>query len=951
MGKIIAIANQKGGVGKTTTAINLAASLAVLEYKTLIADVDPQANATSGLGIDPKHVTSSIYECMIGELAPQHVVQKTELNYLEIIPSHINLVGAEVEMINFDHREEKMRATLEQIRDQYDYIVIDCAPSLGLLTINALTAADALIIPIQCEYFALEGLGKLLNTIKIIQTRLNPDLEIEGLLMTMYDSRLRLSNQIVEEVKTHFQKMVFQTIIPRNIKLSEAPGFGKPAIFYHGISCIHMKESVKKSALGRGLQALLQDSSYFTEKGEINPLRTTPIDQIEVNPLQPRQIFDEEALNELSESIKVHGIIQPLTIRQIGPNKYQLISGERRLQASKRAGLLEVPTYVRTVDDQQVLEMALVENIQRESLNPIEIALSYQRLLTECNIKQEVLGNRVGKNRATVNNYLRLLKLPPDIQIALRDQKISMGHARALINVSTTTAQLGILEEIIKQDLSVRKVEELAKLADHKIQSVAIQKRAKKDANLAATLEEVTTKLTKQLAASVKVRTDTHGKGAISIPFNSIQDLHRIMRSTLAVENLVLSPAALQVPLRQELREVSEQDRKASPLKVHARAKLLKEAPGKTQKAWIYSAILPGLGQCYNRDYWKVPVTYGVFGLLTWGAIYNHWEYTLAKRELLEKYGEAIPPTSNISNFMEMRKRDRTLCILGASLWYLLNIFDAYVGGTLKTFDVSDDLEVVMQPTYNLKKTMKICLLGYGKMGRAIEQVALMRQHAIVYRINSESRELLAQITPQAVDLVIEFSQPEAAYDNIYECLKRGIPVISGTTGWLSQKSLIEQYCKEKQGTFFYAANFSLLVHVLFKLNIWLSKYMEHLPGYVVNIEETHHRTKKDAPSGTALHLATDIVANTNTRKAWVNTGAQTAETVGIISQRVDDQIGTHTIQYESPFDSLSIQHTAYSREGFAQGVLLVAEWLHGKKGVLGMDDFLQLNMFNQSVI
>ena len=286
----------------------------------------------------------------------------------------------------------------------------------------------------------------------------------------------------------------------------------------------------KKNALGRGLQALLKDSSYFTQKGEINPLRETSISQIEANPLQPRKHFDPEALQELSESIKVHGIIQPLTIRQIEPNKYQLIAGERRLQAAKLAGLTSVPTYIRTVDDQQTLEMALVENIQRESLNPIEIALSYQRLLTECNIKQETLGNRVGKNRATVNNYLRLLKLPPDIQIALKDQKISMGHARALINVKATATQLGILKEIVRQDLSVRKVEELARNADNKLHYVASSKKTVTNPSLANTIEEVTTKLTNQLATPVKVRTYSQGNGEVSISFSNVQDLNRIIR-------------------------------------------------------------------------------------------------------------------------------------------------------------------------------------------------------------------------------------------------------------------------------------------------------------------------------------------------------------------------------------------------------------------------------------
>lgn len=236
MGKVISIANQKGGVGKTTTAINLAASLAAIEHPTLILDIDPQSNTTSGLGIETKTVTKSIYEVMVGGMEATEAVLETDLPFLDLLPSHINLVGAEIEMIDRNERERILEKAIVELREKYDFIIIDCPPSLGLLTINSLTASDSVIIPVQCEYFALEGLGQLLNTIKIVRQHLNTELEIEGVLLTMYDTRTRLSDQVAEEVRKYFEDRVFEAIIARNVRLAEAPSFGKPALLYDSTS-------------------------------------------------------------------------------------------------------------------------------------------------------------------------------------------------------------------------------------------------------------------------------------------------------------------------------------------------------------------------------------------------------------------------------------------------------------------------------------------------------------------------------------------------------------------------------------------------------------------------------------------------------------------------------------------------------------------------------------------
>ena len=421
-----------------------------------------------------------------------------------------DLVAIEIELVDKEQREYMLQKALADVAKEYDYVLIDCAPSLGLITLNSLVAADSVIIPIQCEYFALEGLGKLLNTVKSIQNIHNPNLDIEGLLLTMFDSRLRLSNQVVEEVRKHFSTMVFDTIIRRNTRLGEAPSYGE-------------------QALGRGLSALLKETSADINSASdknadklVGSIVEIELNSIDVNPFQPRTYFDEEAISELANSIKELGVIQPITVRKLEGNKFQLVSGERRFRASKLIGNTSIPAYIRIANDQEMLEMALVENIQRKNLDPIEVALSYQRLIEDIQLTQEQLSVRVGKKRSTVTNYLRLLKLDPIIQTGMRDGFISMGHGRALINVDSSENQLNIYTKIVKDKLSVRQTEELVK--NLKEGNTTTSKKSQVPSFAKNSLHDLTSFFGNKVTISV----NSKGKGKLTIPFTSEEDFNRI---------------------------------------------------------------------------------------------------------------------------------------------------------------------------------------------------------------------------------------------------------------------------------------------------------------------------------------------------------------------------------------------------------------------------------------
>ena len=434
------------------------------------------------------------------------VVHATELRYLHVVPSGRDLYGAEIELVSAIARERRLAAALADLRDAYELVLIDCPPSLGLLTLNALTAADAVIIPLQCEYYALEGLAGLLETIELVRQQLNPELALEGIALTMADRRNNLSRQVELEVRSHFGAQVFETVIPRNVRLSEAPSHGKPVLLYdahskgatshlrlaeeilgrhparrtrtssprrfrRSVSQSAAKEipmSSRPSALGRGIGALLPGAppaSAAFEPRRARGRRRARSPSIASIPIPSSRAgaSTRTALARLSDSIEQHGVLQPVVVRRAG-DRYQLLVGERRWRAARAAGLAAIPAVVADVDDRDRLELALIENVQRRDLNPIELAHAF-RALVESGRTQDEIGRRVSLDRSTIANHLRLLELPRELQEDVEEQRLTAGHAKALLQVANPERRRHLRDRIVREQLSVRDAEQIARPA------------------------------------------------------------------------------------------------------------------------------------------------------------------------------------------------------------------------------------------------------------------------------------------------------------------------------------------------------------------------------------------------------------------------------------------------------------------------------------------------------
>ena len=467
-------------------------------------------------------------------------IEPTSLRNLFAVPATIDLAGAEIELVPAFSRELKLRRALEPALDEFEFVLIDCPPSLGLITVNGLAAAGEVVVPIQCEYYALEGLGQLLKNVNLVKANLNPGLEVSAIILTMYDRRTKLAEQVASEVRAHFGAKVCRNIVPRTVRLSEAPSFGQPIIVFDPSSrgAIAYRELARRSGLGKGLGALIP-TDVVVERG--SDLLEIPLTAVHASSRQPRQHFDEESLASLTASVRELGILQPVLVRRLG-DSYQLIAGERRFRAAKRAGLASIPAIVREADDATSLEHALVENLHREDLNPLEEAAGYQQLIEEFQLTHEQVAARVGRSRAAISNTLRLFQLPPTVQRLVAENQLSAGHARALLGTPDRAFQETMARRAVADGLSVRAVEDAvrehlslaaANEATEATEQSADARQARSSRLRPPGLLELEELLSEHLSTRVKVQMGPK-RGRVVVEFATLEDLERIYRAMTA---------------------------------------------------------------------------------------------------------------------------------------------------------------------------------------------------------------------------------------------------------------------------------------------------------------------------------------------------------------------------------------------------------------------------------